>query len=115
MRLSPPIPCPKPSKGARLRTKQAAIRAAQAAQLQVYRAVNVRDQYRCRACEGRAHPGDVSEFTRGHHHHIVYRSKGGTHSTRNVCLLCALCHADVHEGRLTIRGDADGELKVARK
>ena len=115
MRLSPPIPQPKPSKGARLRTKQAAIRATGRARLEVYLAVNVRDRYQCRACGKRAHPGDVNELTRGHHHHVVYRSKGGEDATRNVCLLCATCHADVHEGRLTIRGNADGDLKVTRK
>lgn len=98
-----------------MRRRQATINSAARAQQDVYRLVDVRDKYRCRACEASASPRALHELQRGHHHHIEYRSKGGADTTANICLLCPSCHADVHEGRLTIRGNADGELKVTHK
>lgn len=70
----------------------------------VRRAVMLRDRMRCRAlgCTGRRYV-DL--------HHITAREHGGEHSRRNCLLLCGRCHARVHDGRLRIEGDADGELR----
>lgn len=105
---------PKPSKGARLRTKQQAVRQSEKVRQVVYRFVNVRDKYRCRACGKAADPRAVGELQRGHHHHIQFRSQGGADTTKNVALLCALCHSDVHDRTLFITGNADATLTIRR-
>ena len=108
------VACPKPSKAKRLRERKAVVAAAGRAWVTLCRAVNERDKHRCRACGAFAHPYIASEIKRGHHHHIVFRSQGGKDTRANVCLLCPVCHADVHEGRMTIKGDADGILTIKR-
>lgn len=60
-----------------------------------------RDQYRCRAC-GERGLVDV--------HHLRPRSIGGKDTTKNCAALCRACHSYLHVGRLTMTGDADGEL-----
>jgi len=69
----------------------------------VRRAVLLRDRMRCRApgC-GRRLWVDV--------HHVRHRSDGGEHSRRNCVTLCTACHTALHEGRLSVRGDADHDL-----
>lgn len=66
---------------------------------EIYRAVNVRDKRKCRICK-------KSEFYM-HHHHIVYRSKGGEHTLENVLLLCGKCHSQVHKGQVHLEGDSN--------
>ncbi len=80
----------------------------------VYREVDQRDGYKCRSCECKVRPGAVSLTERGHHHHIVYRSKQGPDASWNLCLLCSSCHADVHSRRLAISGSADETLTFSR-
>lgn len=71
-------------------------------QRSVYAAVTERDGRRCRCCLRRDNL---------HHHHLVFRSKQGTDSTSNVCLLCRFCHALLHARQLWILGkNADARL-----
>lgn len=107
---------PKPSKGARLRTEQTA-KNAEAHQLSaLYRKVYKRDDYCCVACGTWVVVGALNELKRAHPHHIVFRSqnKALVAVSGNVTTLCATCHADVHERRLFIRGNADGKLTIRR-
>ncbi len=78
----------------------------------VYRAVDARDQYRCRACGKRL--GGKTLVDRTEHHHIKFRSAGGETTTANVCCLCQEHHADVQAYRMTIEGDANKPLKIRR-
>ena len=74
----------------------------------VCRKVNERDDYRCRVCGRRPSLTSLSLRERGHHHHIVYRSRGGMDFTANIVLLCAQCHDLVHiKKALAIEGNAD--------
>jgi hypothetical protein len=43
-------------------------------------------------------------------HHITFQSEGGEHSRSNCLCLCTTHHALLHDGRLRIEGDAEGEL-----
>lgn len=47
-----------------------------------------------------------------HLHHIQYRSRGGKWTTQNICSLCVAHHHLVHNGYLTISGNADEELII---
>lgn len=73
------------------------------------RKVDERDRFCCRVC------GHHVASTARHHHHVVFRSKGGGDSLTNVILLCAVCHADVHLHKLTIAGNANGNLRFHRE
>lgn len=66
--------------------------------------VKRRDKGKCRipGCKEAAH----------HHHHIVYRSRGGKWRAENICLLCASHHRLVHDGLITISGNANEELII---
>lgn len=70
----------------------------------VRRAVLLRDRMRCRSpgCTRRRYV-DV--------HHIEPREHGGAHSRSNCVTLCTSCHERIHDGRLSIEGDAEGELR----
>ena len=76
----------------------------------VYKSVNIRDRYTCRACGTQPRQWQMPL----HHHEIRFRSAGGTFTTANVCLLCAKDHADIHAHRLTVTGDANGVLTFER-
>jgi 5-methylcytosine-specific restriction endonuclease McrA len=79
---------------------------------EVYKSVDHRDKFTCRACGGRADPNAIGLLNRGHRHHIVYRSAGGATSRQNCCLVCAECHDRIHQQRtLTIQGNADAVLE----
>lgn len=70
-----------------------------------YAAVDKRDVRCCRVCRKRV--GGIGMLDAAHHHHLVYRSKGGQHDTANVVTLCVKCHQAVHDGMLRLSGDAD--------
>jgi hypothetical protein len=73
-----------------------------------YRVVDVRDGRRCRVCRASVTPGAVDGRQRAEHHHLEYRSRGGQHESRNVVLLCARCHDEIHvRAILRLSGDAD--------
>jgi hypothetical protein len=71
----------------------------------VRRAVMLRDRCRCRVpgCARRRYV-DV--------HHITSQADGGAHSRGNCVVLCTTHHRLLHEGKLVVTGDADGELEV---
>lgn len=79
-------------------------------QLTVYRQVDERDKRRCRACGAQADPNALDMVRRGHHHHVQFRSMGGKDEVANLCLLCPICHADVHAHRLAVSGNANEKL-----
>ena len=81
---------------------------------EVYKAVDLRDGFKCRACNRPANPGAVDMLRTGHRHHVVFRSLGGIDDTSTLALLCALCHSDVHAHRLLVSGNADGLLTFER-
>ena len=70
----------------------------------VCRAVDARDGTYCRICSGWLLRG-------AHHHHIVYRSRGGTDTTNNLIRVCGSCHQRIHDKRLTVTGDGDGQIQ----
>lgn len=65
------------------------------------KAVDGRDHRICRCCGKKTNPDDIG-LIRGHRHHIVYRSAGGTDTPENVVTLDWGCHNDEHKGRLRI-------------
>lgn len=73
----------------------------------IYRAVYLRDGYRCRACKAAVSPGALDLARRAHHHHVIFRSAGGPTTMANVMTSCAECHFQRHDYTLSIRGNAD--------
>lgn len=68
--------------------------------------IDTRDKRVCRACDKRSDP-DATGLLRGHRHHIVYRSAGGSDEASNRVTLCATCHNDEHKNRLRFSEDGD--------
>jgi 5-methylcytosine-specific restriction endonuclease McrA len=88
---------------------------AEAAWIAVCKAVDARDGKACRCCDKRSDPDATGLLTRGHRHHIIYRSAGGPDESWNLVTLCARCHDAEHRGELRIDGptmplNADGPL-----
>jgi hypothetical protein len=79
-------------------------RADEAAEKKCYAKVDERD--------GRCCTFPACRRTMRHHHHIVYRSKGGQHDTRTVTSLCVKHHAWVHGGLVQVAGNANKPLKL---
>ena len=77
--------------------------------LEVYAAVDRRDQGRCRVCHRRCQLG--STFAdRAERHHVRPKSLGGPDATWNLATVCVDCHEARHKkGTLRISGDADEE------
>lgn len=69
--------------------------------------VDERDGDICRVCH-------QPIWTQRHHHHIVYRSRGGKHESGNLIVVCATCHEDIHHHRVTVTGDANATLTIRR-
>lgn len=57
------------------------------------RKVYQRDNYTCQNCGAR---GGSKGDTELHAHHIVPKSKGGTHKKRNLVTVCHACHDAIH-------------------
>jgi 5-methylcytosine-specific restriction endonuclease McrA len=70
-----------------------------------YAQVDQRDGRQCRVCQARV--GGVGLLGAAHHHHLVYRSKGGQHEPSNTLLLCVKCHHALHNGEIALSGDAN--------
>lgn len=49
------------------------------------------------------------------HHHIIFRSQGGPDTTENLCTVCATCHADIHDRKVLVTGNANKALHIERK
>jgi hypothetical protein len=77
--------------------------------------VDHRDGKACRCCDKKSDPDATGLLTRGHRHHLVYRSAGGTDTSDNLVTLCATCHNDEHKNRLRIEGNPDVALVFFRK
>ena len=73
----------------------------------VYALVTNRDDHCCRVCGKFCNPRAMGLLAKAHHHHLVYRSRGGETTITNVLLLCPKCHAEEHDGRLRLSGDAE--------
>ncbi len=86
-----------------LRTEGRVVRRGGPLPKAIERAVRLRDRNVCRVprCRRRRYI-DV--------HHITFQSEGGEHSRSNCLCLCTTHHALLHDGRLRIEGDAEGEL-----
>ncbi|MEZ4295292.1 MAG: hypothetical protein R3B70_09985 [Polyangiaceae bacterium] len=86
-----------------LRTEGRAVQRGGPLPAAIERAVRLRDRQTCRVpgCLRRRYV-DV--------HHITFQSKGGEHSRHNCVCLCTTHHGLLHDGRLRIEGDAEGEL-----
>lgn len=110
---------PKPSRGQALREKHAAKLKEAKELAALYRQVYKRDQYRCVACHRSVVVGAIDDFKRAHPHHVKPRSlhpnSPQLHTTENVTTLCNLCHADVGDRTLVIRGNADLGVEIRRE
>ena len=95
------------AKGLTAKRRAAKRRAKLAAYRRVCAEVDKRDGPRCRIC--RRHWDLLAE-----HHHIQFRSRGGTDTTDNLIRVCGGCHADIHAKRLQVTGNANGQLQIAR-
>ncbi len=86
-----------------LRTEGRVVRRGGPLPAAIERAVRLRDRNRCRVpgCFRRRYV-DV--------HHLTFQSEGGEHSRSNCVCLCTTHHARLHDGRLRIEGDSEGEL-----
>ena len=101
-----------PSRVERAAEKKATADAAWRA---VCKAVDARDGKSCRCCDKRSDPEATGLLTRGHRHHLVYRSAGGKDVTTNLATLCAACHSDEHGNKLRIEGNPDVALTFLRR
>ncbi|MDB2275873.1 HNH endonuclease [Halorubrum ezzemoulense] len=57
------------------------------------KAVLKRDGFQCQNCGSKEGPDGSSQL---HAHHIVPKSKGGTHRQSNLTTLCEDCHNSIH-------------------
>jgi 5-methylcytosine-specific restriction endonuclease McrA len=64
----------------------------------VCREVDARDGDRCRVCGALA--------LTPHHHHIVFRSRGGKDTPSNLIAVCDFCHDAIHQQRIRVTGTA---------
>jgi len=71
-----------------------------------------RDNYTCQNCGRQGGPYGNIEL---HAHHIVPKSKGGTHDKSNLKTLCEDCHNAIHGGpnAPTARGSIDSKNDIA--
>jgi len=81
----------------------------------VRKLVDQRDGKQCRCCDKRSDPEATGLLTRGHRHHVVYRSAGGADTIDNLVTLCAQCHSDEHHSKLRIEGNPEVSLTFFRK
>jgi 5-methylcytosine-specific restriction endonuclease McrA len=110
------VPKVRPGQLSRLQAKQQR-RTQEALEIRMcYRAVDERDGGRCRVCKKRGHPQATTLLDRLHRHHLIYRSRGGTHEPENVVTVCASCHDAMHvDGTLRLEGDANARDAVTNK
>jgi hypothetical protein len=95
------------------RERKQDARTAEAATMRAcYRLVDARDGGQCRVCKKRASPTATTLLERMHRHHMVYRSRGGTHEPENVLSVCSGCHDAIHV-RLDLRVEGDANARDA--
>lgn len=55
----------------------------------------MRDDYTCQQCR--------KQQVRLEAHHIIYREHGGKDTLSNLLTLCAFCHSNLHQGKVTLK------------
>ena len=83
------------------RSQRQRRRASERTKATIYALVDAREGYCCRL---------TGKAWNLEHHHVVPRARGGVHHSSNVVLIHRSVHRDIHEGRLTVTGDADDVL-----
>lgn len=63
-----------------------------------------RDNWQCQSC------GTIHNLEQ---HHIVYRSRGGTHRQNNLVTLCVKCHRRIHLHQLDILAIERADFKLS--
>ena len=96
-----PVRAPKKPNRTVAKARAKRRRASEKVKAAVYAAVDERDGGRCRNCASRFNV---------QHHHLTFRSQGGTHTASNVILVCGHCHDAIHQRLLMVTGDGDGVL-----
>lgn len=76
------------------------------------RRVYKRDNYQCQNCGRRGGPRGSYEL---HAHHIVPKSKGGTHQLSNLKTICNECHKAIHGNRMAPSADRTTPKYGSRK
>jgi hypothetical protein len=102
--------------GSRVARKAARVAAKDREERACYAEVDTRDGLRCRVCGRAGNPRAASMLDRIHHHHMVYRSRGGQHEPNAVLSLCARCHSELHvDCTLRVEGDANARAAESGK
>jgi hypothetical protein len=99
----------------RLESKREKKAAAEAHWRDVCAKVTRREASHCRVSGKRVDPFALDPLRRGEHHHIRFRSAGGTDSTDNVILVSREIHDAIHAGKLRVEGNADEAITVWRR
>lgn len=99
--LPKPVKQPKPPNRTISKARAAKRRKFEAVKRDVYALVDARDHFRARCCGAQI---------RLHRHHLVYRSRGGKHTTDNVALICLGHHSMIHDGLIEATGNANGTI-----
>lgn len=68
------------------------------------REVYKRDGYTCQNCGRKGNQEGSAEL---HAHHVVPKSKGGTHSVSNLTAVCEECHKAIHHNRVAPKPEND--------
>lgn len=72
-----------------------------------YQSVDLRDKSVCRVTGEFLTPGHPDPKKRREHHHLIRRSRGGLHETKNVLTISAYIHQLDHAGKVRLSGDAN--------
>ena len=103
---------PKPETAARAKARRMARK--KIALSAAIKIVDERDGDECRICGVQTDAGGVWTDT-PHHHHIVFRGRGGKDDASNLVVICARCHDLIHNsGRLRVSGTGN-DLIISRK
>lgn len=72
-----------------------------------YRAVDLRDGSVCRVTGAYLTAGATNPHHRREHHHMLPRSRGGSHEMANLITIAASVHEQIHAGKIHLSGDAN--------
>lgn len=72
-----------------------------------YKAVDLRDFSVCRVTGEFLTLGASDPKKRKERHHMIRRSRGGLHETKNVLTVSAFIHQQDHAGKIRLSGDAN--------
>lgn len=102
--------CPKPNKLDRVLREQDEKRETEATKRRVYKAVDLRDERKCRCCGRQGNPNATTTLGRLHHVHLEDASLLGPMDESNVYLGCWICHALIHAKQLFPLGTTVSDL-----